>query len=636
MAAVASNPLVTDEPLPAFDKITPADVVPGIREVLSQCEKDLEALEEGVEPTWEGTVEPLERIVDRLSRAWGAVSHLKAVKDSEELRKAVEEVQPEKVALSLRLSQSRPLYEAFQKLRASPDWASWSEARRRAVELELRDFALGGVALEGEAKARFNEIQQELSKLGTRFSNNLLDATKAFKKELYRASVTRASAGELDNTPLIERTLALRREKAALLGYDSFAALSMASKMATPERAAELLERLREAARPAAERDLREVRAFAETKGAAEELQHWDVPYWAERLKEERYSISDEELRPYFALPSVLEGLFGLAARLFGVRIVPADGAAPVWHADTRFFEVRDAARGEARAYFFLDPYSRPAEKRGGAWMDEVCGRSRLFAPAGAEARLPVAHVVCNQTPPVGDQPSLMTFREVETLFHEFGHAAQHMLTRQGEGLVAGIRGVEWDAVELPSQFMENWCYDRKTLFGFARHYQTGEALPEELYQRLLAARTYRSGTMTLRQVHFAMVDLDLHTSFVPGEGESIFDRDRKIAERTMVLPPLAEDRFLCGFSHIFAGGYAAGYFSYKWAEVLSADAFGAFEEAGLEDEDAVRETGRRFADTVLALGGGRAPELVFEDFRGRAPTVDALLRHSDLLEAHA
>lgn len=422
----------------------------------------------------------------------------------------MEEVQPEKVALSLRLSQSRPLYEAFQKLRASPDWASWSEARRRAVELELRDFALGGVALQGEAKARFNEIQQELSKLGTRFSNNLLDATKAFKKvltaradvaglpptalaaaaqaarqagheaatpedgpwlftldfpsyypvlthaasrglreELYRASVTRASAGELDNTPLIERTLALRREKAALLGYDSFAALSMASKMATPERAAELLERLREAARPAAERDLREVRAFAQTKGAAEELQHWDVPYWAERLKEERYSISDEELRPYFALPSVLEGLFGLAARLFGVRIVPADGAAPVWHADTRFFEVRDAASGEARAYFYLDPYSRPAEKRGGAWMDEVCGRSRLFAPAGAEARLPVAHVVCNQTPPVGDQPSLMTFREVETLFHEFGHAAQHMLTRQGEGLVAGIRGVEWDAVEV-------------------------------------------------------------------------------------------------------------------------------------------------------------------------------------------
>ncbi|KAL6769509.1 hypothetical protein ACKKBG_A31305 [Auxenochlorella protothecoides x Auxenochlorella symbiontica] len=692
--AVESNPLLTDSPLPAFDAVRPEDVVPGIREVLARQHAALDELEKGLQPTWSGIVDPLERIADRMARAWGTVSHLKAVKDNPALREAVEEVQPEKVKLSLRLSQSQPLYAAFRALKDGPEWASLSEAQRRAVDLELRDFVLGGVALEGEARDRFNAIQQELSALSTKFSNNVLDATKAFKRlvtdraevaglppsalagaaqaaagepgseaatpeegpwlftldfpsyfpvmthaenralreELYRANITRASAGALDNTPVIERTLELRREKAALLGYASYAELSMASKMATLGEAQALLEQLRAAARPAAEADLRDVQAFAAGRGFQGDLAHWDVTFWAERLKEDKYSISDEELRPFFALPNVLEGLFKLANRLFGVTIEAADGQAPIWHPDVRFFAVKKD--GQPKAYFYLDPYSRPSEKRGGAWMDEVCGQSRLFAQDGQSVRLPVAHMVCNQTPPVGDKPSLMTFREVETLFHEFGHASQHMLTQQEEGLIAGIRGVEWDAVELPSQFMENWCYDRQTLDGFARHYETGEKLPEDLYQRLLAARTYRSGSMTLRQVHFALLDLDLHTNFVPGQGESIFDRDRKIAEKATVLPPLPEDRFLCGFSHIFAGGYSAGYFSYKWAEVLSADAFAAFEDAGLDNEAAVKETGRRFANTVLALGGGRAPHLVFEDFRGRQPTVDALLRHNNLVTA--
>ncbi|KAL6770448.1 hypothetical protein ACKKBF_B31305 [Auxenochlorella protothecoides x Auxenochlorella symbiontica] len=566
--AVESNPLLTDSPLPAFDAVRPEDVVPGIREVLARQHAALDELEKGLQPTWSGIVDPLERIADRMARAWGTVSHLKAVKDNPALREAVEEVQPEKVKLSLRLSQSQPLYAAFRALKDGPEWASLSEAQRRAVDLELRDFVLGGVALEGEARDRFNAIQQELSALSTKFSNNVLDATKAFK----RLVTDRAEA------------------------------------------------------------DLRDVQAFAAGRGFQGDLAHWDVTFWAERLKEDKYSISDEELRPFFALPNVLEGLFKLANRLFGVTIEAADGQAPIWHPDVRFFAVKKD--GQPKAYFYLDPYSRPSEKRGGAWMDEVCGQSRLFAQDGQSVRLPVAHMVCNQTPPVGDKPSLMTFREVETLFHEFGHASQHMLTQQEEGLIAGIRGVEWDAVELPSQFMENWCYDRQTLDGFARHYETGEKLPEDLYQRLLAARTYRSGSMTLRQVHFALLDLDLHTDFVPGQGESIFERDRKIAEKATVLPPLPEDRFLCGFSHIFAGGYSAGYFSYKWAEVLSADAFAAFEDAGLDDEAAVKETGRRFANTVLALGGGRAPHLVFEDFRGRQPTVDALLRHNNLVTA--
>ncbi|KAL4854352.1 putative cytosolic oligopeptidase A [Chlorella vulgaris] len=694
--ATLTNPLLTDSPFPAYADVKAEHVVPGISALLADLHAQLDALERSIseqsEPTWATVVEPLERIVDKISRAWGTVSHLKAVRDTPELRKAVEEVQPERVKFSLRLSQSKPLYDAFLALKEGPGWTQLSEAQQRLVECELRDFKLGGVGLEGPAKERYNEIQQKLSSLATSFSNNVLDGTKRFKRvvtskeevdglpesalalaaqqaskeeglegatpedgpwlftldfplyapvmahaksrslreEVYRASITRASAGDIDNTPIIEEVLALRQEKAKLLGFSSFAEVSMASKMATLQTAEDLLEQLRGASFEAAKRDLEDVQAFAAEQGVTEPLKQWDVGFWAERLKEAKYALEEEQLRPYFSLPFVLEGLFGLASRLFDVEIVPADGQAPVWHEDVRFFMVKKG--GRPKAYFYLDPYSRPAEKRGGAWMDEVCGQSRLFAAEGDSVRLPVAHMVCNQTPPVGAKPSLMTFREVETLFHEFGHAAQHMLTEQEEGLVAGIRNVEWDSVELPSQFMENWCYDRKTLYSFARHHETGEPLPEELYERLLAARTYRSGSMTLRQVHFAMVDLELHARFKPGQGESVFERDQAVAKRTAVMPPLKEDRFLCSFSHIFAGGYSAGYYSYKWAEVLSADAFAAFEEAGLEDEAAVAEIGHRFAATVLALGGGRAPELVFQDFRGRGPSVEPLLRHSNLV----
>ena len=690
-----ANPLLTVSPFPLYDQVKAEHVVPGIKALLDQLNDELTQLEASVDPTWSGLVEPIERIVDRLGRAWGTVSHLKAVRDSEELRKAVEEIQPERVKLSLRLGQSKPLYEAFKALKNGPAWETLSEAQRRIVEGELRDFVLGGVALEGADRERFNEIQQELSQLSTKFSNNLLDATKAYKKlltdpkdveglpasalalaaqqavnqghegatadsgpwlftldfpsfqpvmthasnwalreEMYRANITRASGGEIDNNPIIEKILTLRAEKAKLLGFTSFADVSMASKMATLEKAEELLEQLRGASYDAAKKDLEEVQEFAAEKGFEDEMKHWDVTYWAERLKEERYSISDEELRPYFSLPNVLQGLFGLVERLFGVTVEPADGQVPTWHKDVRFFKV--LKEGKPKAYFYLDPYSRPEEKRGGAWMDEVVGQSRLFATDGEEVRLPVGHMVCNQTPPVGSKPSLMTFREVETLFHEAGHCLQHMLTEQREGLVAGIRGIEWDAVELPSQFMENFCYDRKTLFSFAKHYETEEPLPEDLYQKLLAARTYRSGTMTLRQLHFACTDLELHARYTPGAGETVFDRERKVAEKTAVLHPLPEDRFLCGFSHIFAGGYAAGYYSYKWAEVLSADAFAAFEEAGLDNEYEVSQTGRRFRDTVLALGGGREPAKVFEDFRGRGPSVEPLLRHNNLLPATA
>jgi oligopeptidase A len=453
------------------------------------------------------------------------------------------------------------------------------------------------------------------------------------REKLYKAFISRASTGELDNTPLIERILELRKEKAMLLGFESYAELSLASKMApNVEAVEELLEELRRASYDAAREELEELKAFAAAKGAEEasNLQHWDISFWAERQREEKFAFSAEELRPYFPLPQVLDGLFALVKRLFGITVTAADGTAPVWHEDVRYFQIADET-GTPIAHFYLDPYSRPAEKRGGAWMDDCIGRAKITENGTPTTRLPVAYLVCNQTPPVDGKPSLMTFNEVETLFHEFGHGLHHMLTKVDYAGASGINNVEWDAVELPSQFMENWCYDRPTLMGMAKHYETGEPLPEHYYQKLLAARHYMSGSGMLRQLHFSSVDLELHHRYVPGGDETPADVRSRIAKTTTILPPLPEDAFLCAFGHIFAGGYAAGYYSYKWAEVLSADAFAAFEDAGLENEDAIAATGKRYRDTVLALGGSLHPMEVFKTFRGREPSTAALLRHSGL-----
>ena len=622
--------------------------------------------------------------------SWSVVGHLMGVRNGDALRAAHDAVQADVVKFWVRLGQSRALFDGLLALRDGPSWSSLEPAQQRAVELLIREAELAGVGLDGAERERFNEVVTELAELGTRFSNHVLDATRAFaltlrdpgeadglpqsllelaaqsareageaaasaehgpwritldqpsflpfmqhsrrrdlRERLYRAHVTRASSGDEDNTPLIARILELRREQAALLGYPSFAELSLASKMAPDVDAVRrLLEELRVASFDAARADLEDLRALARERGAPEaaELCRWDLPFWSERLREERFAYTDEELRPYFPLPRVLDGLFRLAERLFGVRIVASDGDAPVWHPDVRFFRVTDAD-GRPRAAFFLDPYSRPVEKQGGAWMDECVGKSALFPE-----RLPVAHLVCNGSPPVDGKPSLMSFDEVETLFHEFGHGLQHMLTAVPYGFVAGISRVEWDAVELPSQFMENWCYQRVTLLGTSGHYETGEPLPDELYEKIRAARTYQSGTQTLRQLFFAFTDLELHHGFDPSGEATATDVQAAVAERTTVLPLLDADRFLCSFGHIFAGGYAAGYYSYKWAEVLSADAFGAFEEAGLDDEAALAATGRRFRDTVLALGGSRPAMEVFVAFRGREPSSEALLRHSGLL----
>ena len=386
---------------------------------------------------------------------------------------------------------------------------------------------------------------------------------------------------------------------------------------------------LREKALPAAKKELEVLTEFAKSNGFdGESLALWDVPYWSERQSEKLFGFEEEELRPYFALPNVLSGLFGLCSRIFDVRIEEAKGDAPVWHPDVQFFKVLDGPTGEHLASFYLDPYARPEDKRGGAWMGTCVGSSKVLD------RKPVAYLTCNGSPPVDGKPSLMTFNEVTTLFHETGHGLQHMLTEVEHAPAAGINGVEWDAVELPSQFMENWCYDEGTVYGagMATHYETGEPLPRDLFDQLCAQRTYMAGSGMLRQLYFGVLDMELHHRYDPKGKESPFDVQKKIAAQYTVLPPLDDDRSLCAFSHIFAGGYSAGYYSYKWAEVLSADAFAAFEEVGLENEEAVRETGRRFRKTVLALGGGRHPSDVFRDFRGRDPSPDALLKHSGLL----
>ncbi len=691
------NPLLAISGLPRFDAVRAEHVVPAVRRLLEELTSELATLEESARPEWGSLVDPLERMGDRIGQAWGVARHLLSVRNSDALRDAFEEVQPAVVEYGLRVGQSPALYAALQALRDGEQWSGLDAAQQRIVESLLRDARHAGVGLAGEERERFNAIQAELAELSTRFGNHVLDATKAFsltltepdevdglpeswkalaaqaareageegasaesgpwrltldypsffpfmehgrrrdlREHAYRAYVTRASSGELDNEPLIRRILELRREEASLLGFADYAALSLDSKMAPDVGSVRaLLEQLRTASIDPARRDLQDLDDFAASAGAPEagDLALWDVAFWAERLREHRFDYSEEDLRPYFPLPVVLEGLFALAGRLFGVEIAPADGEAPVWHPDVRFFRVVGES-GEEVAAFYLDPYSRPAEKRGGAWMDDCVGRSRLLASGGESVRRPVAHLVCNGTPPVDGRPSCMTFDEITTLFHEFGHGLQHMLTTVDYGLAAGIRNVEWDAVELPSQFMENWCYEPEILRSISRHVDTGETLPDDLIEKIRAARTFRAGSDMLRQLYFAFTDLALHTEYDPGGDLSPFDVQREVSERTTVLPPLPEDRFLCSFGHIFGGGYAAGYYSYKWAEILSADAFGAFEEVGLGDDGAVRDTGRRYRDTILASGGSRPPMEVFVAFRGREPDTAALLRHAGLESA--
>ncbi len=663
-----------------------------LRASLAAIEADLTQANP-ITPTWQAVVEPLSEIQERLGWSWGIIGHLMGVKNSPELRTAYESVQPALVQFSNEIGQSQSIYNALKQFQSGPESKSLVPAQQRIIESAIRDAKLSGVGLLGARKEKFNQIQQSLAELSTQFSNHVLDATKAFsltlsqleevaglppsllslaaqaarddgeaataeagpwritldvpsyvpflrhsqrrdlREQLYRASITRASSGELDNTPLIEKILDLRQQQAELLGFNNYAELSLARKMAPSVAAVEdLMEELRSASYEAAQAEIEAIEEFARSQDASfTELKQWDVPFWMERMREQQFDLNDEALRPYFSLPNVLEGLFGLAERLFSITIAAADGDAPIWHEDVRYFRVSDNATQSTIAHFYLDPYSRPAEKRGGAWMDECIVRAKVSEGDRTQIRLPVAYLVCNQSPPVDNKPSLMTFREVETLFHEFGHGLQHMLTSVDYADAAGINNVEWDAVELPSQFMENWCYERDTLFGMAQHYETGEALPETDYQKLLAARHFMTGNAILRQVNFGWVDMALHAEYRSDGDESVWEVRDRIAQKATVMSPLPEDATLCSFGHIFSGGYAAGYYSYFWAEVLSADAFSAFEEAGLDNKDEVATIGRRFRDTVLSLGGSRHPMEVFKSFRGREPSTKALLRHRGL-----
>ncbi|CAM8964493.1 unnamed protein product [Rhodiola kirilowii] len=688
-----NNPLLADFDFPPYDVIEPRHVVPAMRSLLTDLERELAELERVVEPVWSKLVVQLERITDRLRVVWGIVNHLSAVKDSPELRAAIEEIQPEKVKFQLRMGQSKPIYLAFKTMKESPDWHSLSDAQKRIIQGKLREADLNGVSLDNIERENFNNIQQELEKLSLKFVENMLDAIKKYEKlivnksdiegfpatalamaaqkavskghkeataengpwvltldgpsyrsvmqhvrnrslreELYRAYITRASSGDLNNTPLIEQILKLRIEKAKLLGFKNYAEVSMETKMATIDKAEELINRLCSNCWDSAVKDMEEIKLLARAQSAMDgELCPWDINFWSERLRELKYDLSEEELRQYFSLPRVIKGLFSLAEKLFDIHIEAADHSqAPVWNKDVLFYCIKDKL-SNPKAYFYFDPYSRPSEKQGGAWVDVVVTRSRALSRNGSTIRLPVSHIVCNQTPPVGEHPSLMTFREVEALFHEFGHALQHLLTQQDESLISGTQGIEWDAVELASQFMEYWCYQRDCLTSIAKHYQTGEDLPEEYLFKLLSAKTFRAGSEMLRQLRFASIDLELHTNYIPGGSESIYDFDQRVGKKTHVIPLLPEDRFLCCFSHIFHDQYEAGYYSYQWAEVLAADAFSAFEEVGLDNEKAVKEMGCKFRDTVLALGGGQHPLEVFIKFRGREPSPEPLLRYMGL-----
>ncbi|MCZ2721912.1 oligopeptidase A [Marinomonas sp. 15G1-11] len=628
--------------------------------------------------TWENFVLPLDQINDELSVFWSPISHLNSVKNSPELRDAYNACLPKLTQYYTEIGQNHGLYQGYKTLLEGAGKANYSVAQTEALVQEVRGFELSGVGLEGEAKQRYGEISQRLSELGSAFGEHVLDSTQAWSKlvtdeaelsglpesalaqakqmaqakdqdgwlftldfpsympvlnyadnqalreELYTAFATRASEGspvgaQYDNAPLIDEILALRHEMAGLLGFDNYAELSVATKMAeNGDQVIEFLKDLAVKGKPAAAQDLQQIKAFAAQEFGVEELNAWDLGYYAEKLREHKFSISQEALRPYFPINKVLSGLFHVAQTLFGIEI-REETEFDSYHTDLQLFTI--SKDGEDISRFYLDPYSREA-KRGGAWMDECRVRRRL---SDGRLQLPVAYLVCNFTPPIGDQPALLTHDEVTTLFHEFGHGLHHMMTQVEVAAVSGINGVAWDAVELPSQFMENWCYEPEALVYIAGHHETGALLPQDMLDKMLAAKNFQSGMQLMRQLEFSLFDFRLHKEFTTGISvQGLIDDVRRDVS---VFTPPAFNRFQNSFSHIFAGGYAAGYYSYKWAEVLSADAFSRFEEDGIFN----KETGTLFRDTVLANGGSRPAAELFAAFRGREPSTDALLRHSGI-----
>lgn len=676
---MTTNAIEHVDGLPLFSAITPDSIKPAIEKAIAACKADVEAVVASEDYSYQNLVHRLEESDDALSKMWSPVSHMNSVVSSDELREAHDACLPLLSEFGTWMGQHEGLFNAYQALKASDEFATLSEEQQKLVNDAIRDFTLSGIALPAEEKQRYAEIKAKLSELSSTFSNNVMDATMGWTKlvtdeselsgmpesaleaaahaakqkdqegwlftldipsylpvmlyannrdlreEMYRAYVTKASeqgpnAGQWDNTAIIQETLKLRTELASMLDFKSYAERSLATKMAdTPDKVIGFLRDLAAKSKPQAEKELKEVTQYAKEKHGVETLKAWDMPYYSEKLKQDKYTISDEMLRPYFPENKVLTGLFEVVQRLFGLTITERKNV-DIWHDDVRFFEIFDSADNH-RGSFYLDLYAR-AKKRGGAWMDEC--RVRRYRLNG-ELQLPVAYLTCNFNAPVGDKPALFTHDEVVTLFHEFGHGIHHMLTQMSVAGVSGINGVPWDAVELPSQFLENWCWEKEALSFLSGHFETGEPLPADLLERMLAARDYQSAMQMVRQLEFSLFDFLLHMQDgASADVQQTLDDVRK--EVAVVIPP-EFNRFQNSFGHIFAGGYAAGYYSYKWAEVLSADAYSKFEEDGIFNN----ETGRSFLNNVLEMGGSREPMDLFVAFRGREPQVDALLRHSGI-----
>ncbi|AIM24072.1 oligopeptidase A [Serratia sp. OLHL2] len=674
-----TNPLLTPFSLPPFSAIRPEDIVPAVQSALADCRAAVERVVAQPGPfTWDNLCQPLAESDDRLSRIWSPIGHLNSVKNSPELRAAYEQALPLLSEYGTWVGQHEGLYQAYRSLKEGAAFETLSVPQRKAVDNALRDFELSGIGLSADKQQRYGEIVARLSELGSTYSNNVLDATmgwsklitdeaelsglpesalaqaqamaqakeqdgwlltldmpsylpvltyadnRALREEMYRAFATRASdqgpnAGKWDNSEVMAETLALRHELAQLLGFDTYADKSLATKMAeSPEQVIGFLSDLAKRARPQAEQELAQLRAFAKQHYGVDELDAWDITYYGEKQKQHLFSISDEQLRPYFPEQRVVEGLFEVVKRIYGITAKERKDV-DTWHPDVRFFDLFDAD-GELRGSFYLDLYARE-NKRGGAWMDDCVGSLRK---ADGTLQKPVAYLTCNFNRPLGDQPALFTHNEVTTLFHEFGHGLHHMLTQIDTAGVSGINGVPWDAVELPSQFMENWCWEPEALAFISGHYQSGEPLPKAMLDKLLAAKNYQAALFILRQLEFGLFDFRMHFEYSPEKGAQILPTLAEVKKMVAVVPSPSWGRFPHAFSHIFAGGYAAGYYSYLWAEVLSADAYSRFEEEGIFNA----ETGKSFLDNILSRGGSEEPMALFKRFRGREPQLDAMLRH--------
>jgi len=693
-----NNPLLCNSTLPQFSQIKPEHIEPAIDQLLANARAVVnQHLEATSDYSWENLIEPIENAEDMLNKAWSPVSHMNSVISSDELREAYNACLPKLSEYSTEMGQNEKLFNAYRSIAESEAFTTLDQAQQKIINNALRDFRLSGVDLDAEKKQRYKEISQELSRLASKYEENLMDATNAWSKlirdeedlaglppsalaqarqaaesqqeegwlitlqfpsyiavmtyadnrelrrEHYEAFATRASdqgphAGRWDNSEIMEKTLALRHEKARLLGFNNYAELSLATKMANDtEEVTSFLEDLADRSWRQARKDLAELREFARQHYGVGDLQSWDLSYYSEKMRQHEYQLSQEAVKAYFPITRVFPGLFAIVEKLYGLQISEIHDF-DSWHPDVRFFQIQDQD-GHLRGQFYTDLYAR-AKKRGGAWMDDCVGRKK----SGDHIQIPVAYLTCNFTPPIameggsaatgrepvppsGDEPALLTHDEVTTLFHEFGHGLHHLLTQVDHLGVSGINGVEWDAVELPSQFMENWCWEREALALISGHYQTGEALPDELFQKMLAAKNFQAGMIMVRQLEFSLFDFRIHRDYDPDKGGRIYETLEQVRRQVAVVEPPKFNRFAHSFSHIFAGGYAAGYYSYKWAEVLSSDAFSLFEEKGIFN----REAGQAFMTNILEKGGSQDAMALFIQFRGRKPTIDALLRHNGI-----